>query len=178
MVLEHGDRELKAEAVKAEFVILLKKEKFEEVLKKAEEMTKANEYDFIAWLFKSAALVALGSREEAVVALSKSIELMPEIAAIWRLKGLALGTLERHEEALEAVSKSLALNPKYADARAFKGLIEKNEKFKELFKLKNLSVQKSYYQRSIGAGKCIACASSVKARAYCVVGRPALCSWH
>jgi tetratricopeptide (TPR) repeat protein len=119
--LVYGDRELEAEAAKAEFMILLKNEEFEEVLKKAEEMAKADEYDSIAWIFKSAALVALGKREEAVVALSKSLELMPENAAVWRLKGRALGDLGRYEEAIDAFSKSLELNPKNTDAWELKG---------------------------------------------------------
>lgn len=117
----YGDKELKAKAVETGLRILFEERKYEVILERTEEMIKADEYDFIAWIFKSAALVDLGRREEAVVALSKSIELMPEIAAIWDFKGSVLGNLERYEEALEAFSKSLELNPENPDVWVLKG---------------------------------------------------------
>jgi Flp pilus assembly protein TadD/DNA-binding MarR family transcriptional regulator len=140
--LIYGDKELKAKAVETELRILLENRKYEEILRRTEEMTKADEYDFIAWIFKSAALTALGRCEEAVVALSKSIELDPEIASIWTLKGVILGKLGSHEEALEALSKSLELNPKDAAAWELKGrALRKLERYEEALEALSKSLE-------------------------------------
>ncbi len=115
-------RELKEEAIKAEFRILLEKGNSEEVLMKAEEMIKLDEKNAIAWVAKGVALGNLVRHDEALEAFSKSTELNPEDAAAWLNKGLALENLERHEEARGAFSKSTKLNPKNASAWFYKGV--------------------------------------------------------
>ena len=121
--LVYGDRELKAEAGKAEIAILLEKGKYEELLKKAEEMIKVDKNDFIAWGVKGGALGNLGRDEEALEAFSKSIELDPKYALAWLNKSLSLGSLGRDEEALDALSRSIELNPEDTDAWHLKGLL-------------------------------------------------------
>jgi tetratricopeptide (TPR) repeat protein len=120
--LVYGDRELKEEAVKAEFRILLEKGKADELLMKTEEMIKLDGKNAIAWVVKGLALGILGRHDEALEAFSKAIELNPEDALAWFNKGLALRNIGRHEEALEAFSKSTELNPKKAEAWLNKGV--------------------------------------------------------
>jgi len=119
--LVYGDKELKAEATKAEFMILLEKGNYEELLKKAEEMIKLDVENAGAWIVKGSALETLGRHEEALEAFSKAIELNPEYADAWVLKGLALGNLGRPEETLEVLSKAIELKPEVADAWYMKG---------------------------------------------------------
>ncbi|MEA2075479.1 MAG: tetratricopeptide repeat protein [Euryarchaeota archaeon] len=121
--LVYGDRELKEEAIRAEFEILLEKGKYEEVLKKAEEMIKVDENDAFAWLVKGGTLGNLGRHEEALVASSKGVELDSEEASVWLVKGMALRELERHEEALVAFSEALKLDPKFNIAWHQKGMV-------------------------------------------------------
>lgn len=120
--LVYGDRELKEEAIRAEFEILLEKKKYEELLKKAEEMIKSDESNAFAWLVKSGVLGVLGRYEEALETSSKGVELNPEEASAWLVKGEALGGLGRHEEALDAFSRAVELDPKFVSAWFSKGL--------------------------------------------------------
>lgn len=85
--LIYGDKELKAEYIKAEFGILIEKGKTEELLKKAEEMIKLDGKDAVAWFNKGLALGILERHEEALEAFSKSTELDPENAVAWHSKG-------------------------------------------------------------------------------------------
>jgi tetratricopeptide (TPR) repeat protein len=119
----YEDRELKAEAIKTEFMILLKDGKYKEGLKKAEEMIKRDEKNAIVWAMKGVALRNLERYEEALEAFSKSTELNPELAPAWFYKGKALGAFGRYEEALDAFSKSIEVNPEDADAWLFKGAV-------------------------------------------------------
>jgi hypothetical protein len=109
--LIYGDRELKAEAEFAEFVILAEEGKYEEILKKAEEMIKVDENDIFAWCFKSATLNTLERYEEALEASSKAVELSPESVIALFTKVVTLIDLERYEEALEIILKALELVP-------------------------------------------------------------------
>ncbi|MFV9676538.1 MAG: tetratricopeptide repeat protein [Methanosarcinales archaeon] len=124
--LVYGDKELKAEATKAEFMILLEKGNYEELLKKAEEMIKVDKNDVFMWVIKSVTLGELERYEEALEASSKSIELNPKLALTWLGKGRAFADLERYEEALEVFSKSIELNPDNALAWGNKGIVLAN----------------------------------------------------
>ena len=119
--LVYGDRELMAEAMQAEFMVLFESGKYEELLEKAEEAIREDKTDVQAWFTKCFALGSLGRYEEALDAASKSLELNPVDAAAWHLKGRALGSLGRYEEALDAASKSLELDPVDAAAWHLKG---------------------------------------------------------
>ena len=121
--LVYGDKELKEEAIRAEFEILLEKEEYDVVLKKAEEMINVDENDAFAWLVKGATLGILGRHEEAFVATSKGVELDSEDASAWLVKGMALRDLERYEEALLTFSKALDLDPKLNIAWRQKGVV-------------------------------------------------------
>ena len=124
--LVYGDKELKAEATKAEFMILLEKGNYEELLKKAEEMIKVDKNDVFMWVIKSVTLGELERYEEALEASSQSIELNPKLALTWLGKGRAFADLERYEEALEVFSKSIELNPDNALAWGNKGIVLAN----------------------------------------------------
>jgi tetratricopeptide (TPR) repeat protein/predicted AAA+ superfamily ATPase len=134
--LVYSDKELKAEATKAEFRILLEKGNYEELLKKAEEMIKLDVENAGAWIVKGAALETLGRYEEALEAFSKAIELNPDNANAWFMKGMALGNLGRYEETLEVLSKAIELNPDNADAWLRKsmalGALERHEEALEV----------------------------------------------
>ena len=119
----YGDNELKEEAIRAEFRILVEKGEYEKVLKKAENVIKVEENNAFAWFTKGIAMITFWKHEEALEALSKSIELNPENAAVWSSKGLVLWVLKKPEEALEAFSKSIELDPKEALVRFSKGLV-------------------------------------------------------
>ncbi|NQE46337.1 Photosystem I assembly protein Ycf3, partial [ANME-1 cluster archaeon GoMg2] len=120
--LVYGDKELKEEAIKAEFRILIEKGNYEELLKKAEEMIKLDVENTFAWVVKGRVLGNIGRHEEALEAFSKAIELNPEHADAWSNKGVALWNFRRYEEALEAFSKAIELNPEDADAWLNKGV--------------------------------------------------------
>jgi tetratricopeptide (TPR) repeat protein len=66
-----------------------------------------NPDDDAAWYYKGVAMNNLERPEEALEALSRSIELNPDDAAAWLIKGEVLRKLDKNEEALEAFSKSL-----------------------------------------------------------------------
>ncbi len=119
--LVYGDRELKAEAMQAEFMILFESGKYEELLEKAKEAIRGDKTDAQAWSNKGWALGSLGRHEEALEALSTSLDLNPKNAADWNNKGVALTSLGRYEEAIDAFSKSIELNPKNAAAWSNKG---------------------------------------------------------
>ena len=121
--LVYGDRELMAEAMQAEFMILFESGKYEELLEKAEEAIREDITDAQAWFTKGFALGSLGRYEEASDAVTKSLELNPENAAAWYLKGRALASLGKYEEALDAASKSLELNPEDATTWYLKGWV-------------------------------------------------------
>ena len=112
--LIYGDRELKAEAEKAECLVLLEKGNYEELLKKAEEMIKVEKNNAFAWFTKGRAMMNLNKHEEALDAFSKSTELNPKSDYGWFFKGLILGILGRNKEAVQALSKAIELNPKNA----------------------------------------------------------------
>lgn len=84
--LVYGDRELKNEAFKAEIRILLEKGEYEEFLKKAEAMINVEENN-VLWNIKGVALINLGRNEEALKAVSESLELSPEDTDVWKVKG-------------------------------------------------------------------------------------------
>jgi tetratricopeptide (TPR) repeat protein len=135
--LVYGDKELKAEATKAEFMILLEKGDYEELLKKAEEMIKLDVENAFAWVVKGRVLGNIGRHEEALDAFSKAIELNPEHADAWFFKGVALKNLGRHKEELDAFAKAIELNPKDSDAWSNKGValgnLDRNEEALEAF---------------------------------------------
>ncbi len=121
--LVYEDRELKEESIEAEFrTLLFRERKYEEALKKAEEMIKLDENKPLSWFSKGLALRDFGRHEEAFAAFSKAVELNPKFGLAWYGKGAALGNLGRHEEALEAFSKAVELNPKFGLAWYGKGL--------------------------------------------------------
>lgn len=115
-----GDEELKTEAEKAEFAILLEEKKYEEILKKVEEMIIA-EKNTEAWHLKGWALGGFERYKEALEASTKSIALNPEDALAWHGKGLALRDLDRPEEALDALSKAAELESEFSLAWCSKG---------------------------------------------------------
>jgi len=121
--LVYGDRELMAEAMQAEFMVLFESGKYEELLEKAEEAIREDKTDVQAWFTKCFALGSLGRYEEALDAASKSLELDPVDAAAWHLKGGVLEDLGRYEGALDAATKSLELDPENATAWELKGAI-------------------------------------------------------
>jgi tetratricopeptide (TPR) repeat protein len=135
--LVYEDRELKEEAVIAEFRILLEKGKYEEALMKTEEMINLNEKNAIAWFIKGGALGGLERYKEALEAFSKTVELKSEFTFAHLCKGMALGDLGRQEEALEAFSKAIQLDPEFALAWFRKGLalgdLERHEEALEAF---------------------------------------------
>ncbi len=120
--LIYGDRELKAEAVETEVEILLKKENYEELLKKADQMIKEEENNALAWAINGIAKIHLKKYEEALQAFSKSIEIDSKIDFAWSHKGIALGILGRPEEALQAFSKATTLNPEVDSSWYVKGV--------------------------------------------------------
>ena len=86
--LVYEDRELKEESIEAEFrTLLFRERKYEEALKKAEEMIKLDKSKPLSWFSKGLALRDLGRYEEAFAAFSKAVELAPEQAHLWYLKG-------------------------------------------------------------------------------------------
>ena len=66
---------------------MFRERKYEEALKKAEEMIKLDESKPLSWFSKGLALRDLGRYEEALAAFSKAVELAPEQAHLWYLKG-------------------------------------------------------------------------------------------
>jgi len=120
--LVYKDKELKEEAIKIEFKILFRERKYEEVLKKADDMIKLDESKLLPWVFKGRALERLERYEEAIKALSKAIELTPKNAIAWYSKGSILEDLGRYEEALEVFTKAIELDPKFALAWFEKGV--------------------------------------------------------
>ena len=122
--LVYEDRELKEESIEAEFrTLLFRERKYEEALKKAEEMIKLDESKPLSWYSKGLALRDLGRNEEALAAFSKAIELDPEFDLAWCGKGAALGSFGRYEEALEAFSKAVELAPEQAHFWHLKGAV-------------------------------------------------------
>ena len=115
---------LKEESIEAEFrTLLFRERKYEEALKKAEEMIKLDESKPLSWFSKGLALRDLGRYEEALAAFSKAIGLNPEFGLAWGGKGATLGSLGRYEEALEAFSKAVELAPEQAHFWHLKGAI-------------------------------------------------------
>ena len=62
---------------------------------------------------RGVALILLERHTEAIVALDRSIALMPDYPYAWNNKGLALAWLERYDEAIECYDKAAGLKADY-----------------------------------------------------------------
>ena len=99
-----------------QLVILYNNKEFNVLLKRGKELLSQYPEAFFIWNILGAALMDLGSTEEAAEAFKKVIDLNPKYADGFSNLGVILKKQGKLEDAAKAFEKAIALKPNYAEA--------------------------------------------------------------
>ena len=96
-----------------ELIELYNKENLEEVVERAQALTKQYPRVFVIWNILGAAAAQIGNSDQAAFAFKKAISLNPKDSEVVNNMGNVLSLQGNLDEAIEAYKKAIALRPKY-----------------------------------------------------------------